>query len=140
MEEQIESLRQELAACQEAQKRALADYHNLVRRTQEERSIQREQAGRDLMLDLLPTVDHLVLAQSHLDDPAVKLIADDLQKVLAAHGLEAMPTIGQEFDPNRMEAVATAAGPKDEVLSEEESGYLLNGKVLRPAKVIVGRE
>ncbi len=139
MEEQVEQLRQELAVCQEAQKRILADYRNLEQRTQQEKVIWREQAARMLILDLLPTLDHVMLAQKHLSDPSIKLIADDLQKVLSAHGLEALPTIGQEFDPSQMEAVATDAGKKDEVLAEEERGYQLNGKVIRPAKVIVGR-
>lgn len=140
MEEQVEQLRQELSICQEAQKRAWADYHNLVRRTQEEKVALREQAARDLLLDLLPTLDHIDLAQKHLDDPSIKLIVDDLQKVLTAHGLTAMPAVGEEFDPSRMEAVAAEKGKKNQVIAEEKRGYLLNGKVLRPAKVIVGRE
>ncbi len=134
----LAQLEQELAASQEAHKRALADFANLKQRTVAQQQQQREQACRDLMLALLPTLDSLNLAMVHQTDPGLNLIVAEFQRVLSRYGLQPIAARGQVFDPHTMEAVGTAPGPQDQVISEEQLGYQLNGIILRPTRVIVG--
>lgn len=135
---QLEEAQAARLQAEEAHKRALADYHNLQQRTQQERQIWMERASAELLADLLPTLDHLELALKHFSDPSLKMVASELLKTLERHGLERLPTVGQPFDPNTMEAIDTAAGEKDQVISEQRSGYRLGKSVLRHASVVVG--
>ena len=70
-------------------------------------------------------------------------IFNKLKKNLEQKGLEAMVSIGQPFDADRHDAIAEIPAPKEEdkgkVLDEIEKGYLLNGKIIRHAKVVVGK-
>lgn len=136
--QQVENLQAKLAACQEAQKRSLADYHNLLRRTTEEKRAITADANRELLSDLLPTLDHLNLAVDHQPDSVLSMITAQLQRALSKHGLERLWVRNKQFDPQLMEAAGTAPGPKDQVVREEQSGYELNGKILRHARVVVG--
>lgn len=123
---------------EEKLKRALADYHNLLRRTTEEKSQIRQEANRQLMIDILPTLDTLGRAIDHQADPVLSMVLTELQKALTKHGLERIWTRNKPFDHNTMEAIGTDNGPKDIVIKEEQPGYELNGTVIRHAFVIVG--
>ncbi len=138
LQQQIEQLQQEVTHKEEAYKRALADYHNVVRRSQEDRKVWTQMASRDLITDLLPTIDHLELALKHFSDASLKMIVGELQRVLEQHGVERMLVVGKMFDPETMEAIDVVSGTKDQVVSEQQAGYKLNGAVLRHAKVVVG--
>lgn len=134
----LKQLQDKIAELEEARKRVLADYRNLERQSREERVQQREQACRELVLDLLPTLDHLNLAVDHKPDPVLGMILTDLQRVLAEHGLERVWARNKPFDPQTMEAAGVAPGEKDVAVREEHAGYALNGKIIRPARVLVG--
>lgn len=136
----ITQLQQELEQKDAAWKRALADYHNLEQRTKSERQQQAQWAASELVEDLLPTLDHLQLALQHFSDPSLKMIADELARTLQHHGLVAVQAVGQVFDPNTMEAVGTEPGEPEIVIREQQAGYNLHGKLLRPARVIVGKD
>ncbi|OGH02985.1 MAG: nucleotide exchange factor GrpE [Candidatus Levybacteria bacterium RIFCSPHIGHO2_01_FULL_37_17] len=121
-------------------KRALADYQNLEKRIASEKSDWIRLSNKDLLLRLLPGLDSLVLAEKHTQDQGVKLSIDHFLDILRAEGVEKIDVTGKNFDPLLMEAVSTKQGKEDEVVEEVKAGYTLNGEVLRPAQVIVGKE
>ncbi len=126
--------------------RLLADFDNFKKRTARDREDTYRFAEADILKDILPTVDNLALALSkseQQDDPFVKgvrLVYDTLLKALKDHDAEPFDSIGKELDTEKMEAIATLPSPEiDEgrVSNEVKRGWMLKGKVLRAAQVVV---
>ncbi len=128
----IEALEKQLAL-------ALADYRNLEARIHREASQFREQLSWALIDKLLAVLDDLERAERHLHDRGLTLAVDQFKKVLASEGVERIKAKGEEFDPARMDCVAVVTGPKNKVVATLQPGYTVNGKVIRPAKVKVGK-
>jgi molecular chaperone GrpE len=123
-------------------KRALADYQNLVKQTAKEKAEFAKYALADFLYSLLPAFDHLKMSLNGLSDEerknpwaeGVNHVLKQFRRVLADYGLEEIKTAGEKFDPETMEAIEGSG----EIIAEEiMPGYKLNGKVIRPAKVIV---
>jgi len=121
-------------------KRALADYQNLQRRCEQEKAEFVLYAGSSLILKLLSSLDCLEKAQAHLKDEGLDLAIGEFKNILSEEGLEEIGVQGKEFNPVEMEAVETAQGEKGKVVEVLSKGYKLKNKVIRPAKVKVGRE
>ncbi len=159
----IEELEQKVTDLENQLKRAVADYQNLEKRVNEGRSELTQFVGAELVRRLLPVLDHLEQALSGISETerqsgwvkGVELAVKEFNFVLESEGLEeikidpstALGTSSQ-FDPNLHEAVDTrepssaeaSAGKIDNsILQVVRKGYNLNGKVLRPAQVVVGR-
>lgn len=152
---EIESLREQLekkaAEAEESRSlylRALADFNNYKKRHAETYDRHLQAANEDLILKLLPVVDNFERAlaasrEAHSFDSlaeGVELTLRQLQDLLAAEGVEAIPAEGQKFDPELHEAVMSAATdevPDHTVLEELQRGYTYRSKVIRPAKVKV---
>ena len=128
-------------------KRAVADYQNLEKRISEGRSELTNFVGAELIKRLLPVLDHLEQALSGMSDEekqsgwvkGVELAIKEFKQVLASEGLDEIPADGV-FDPALHEAVDTREGADNTILEVVRKGYNLNGKVLRPAQVVVGRK
>ena len=128
-------------------KRAVADYHNLEKRVTEGRSELTKWGTGELLVKILPALDHLEQALSGANDTdrqsgwfrGVELAVKELNQVLQSEGLSQIGADGQ-FDPNLHEAVDTREGDDNIILEVVRKGYTLNGKVLRPASVVVGRK
>ncbi len=128
-------------------KRAVADYQNLEKRVSEGRSELTNYVGMELVRRLLPVHDHLEQALKGMSDAdrqsgwakGVELAVKEFEQVLQSEGLVEIPADGV-FDPALHEAVDTREGENDKILEVVRKGYNLNGKVLRPAQVIVGRK
>jgi molecular chaperone GrpE len=129
--------------------RASADLENFRRRAVREKEELRLFAVSGLLEDLLPALDNLALAlaaskQQNADLKAlaqgVELAQQQLKAALAAHGMTEVNPLGQPFDPHQHQAISHQASPDvkpEHVLTVVRSGYLLNGRLLRPASVIV---
>ena len=123
-------------------KRALADYHNLLKQTAKDREEFVKYALSDFLSDLLPVYDHLKMSLQGLSEEesknawaeGVRHVLKQFKEVLGARGIEEIKTVGEKFDHNTMEAID---GAGETVRQEIMPGYKLNGKVIRPAKVIV---
>jgi molecular chaperone GrpE (heat shock protein) len=123
-------------------KRALADYQNLLKQTAKDKEEFIKYAVEDFLHDILPVYDHLKLSLKGLSEEeaqsawveGVKHVLKQFKEVLAARGIEEIKTEGEKFDHDLMEAMD---GAGDKVKQEIMPGYKLNGKVIRPAKVIV---
>lgn len=118
--------------------RALADYDNLVKRTEAEKSIWMSFARKDLLVKLLPIIDSLEKAQKHLKDPGLDLVLTEVKKVFESEGIIEIDTKG-EFDANLHEAIDIEAGGKKNMIAEVlQKGYkFTTGEVIRHAKVKV---
>ena len=126
--------------------RTLADFDNYRKRVARDREELAQFAAKDILKDLLPTVDNLALAldkAENKDDPfvqGVKLAYDGFLKALADHGATPIDSVGEPFDANYHEALAQLPSPdvaEGVVMNEVKRGWLLHGKLLRAAQVVV---
>ena len=147
-EAELEELRRQLDDRQDRLLRALAEADNIRRRGQREREDYVKFANESLLRDLVPVLDNLDRALESARGPAeaasvvtgVELIQRELLRVLERAGLTRYSAVGQPFDPTRHEAIArvvSADAAPDTVVHQTAPGYLLNGRVLRPAMVAV---
>lgn len=119
--------------------RSLADYANLEKRIESQRQLFTTLTATAIVSRMIEVLDDLHRANSHLKDDGLRLAIDKFASVLKSEGLEEIEVDGREFDPKTMECVNVADGKQNHVVSVTQKGYLLNGEVIRPAKVIVGR-
>lgn len=154
--DEIEQLRQELEKVKEEQanmenqlKRAVADYHNLEKRVAEGRQELANWATSELVVKILPVMDNLEKAVEGASEEdrksgwfkGVEMSVKQLREMLKNEGLEQIDIEADgPFDPVLHEAVDTREGEDGTILEVVEKGYNLNGKVVRPAKVVVGRK
>ena len=126
--------------------RLLADFDNFKKRTARDREDTYRYAEGDILKDILPTVDNLGLALSKAEDKenafvkGVQLVYDNLLKALKDHDAEPFDSVGEALDTERMEAIAHLPSPDVEegkVSIESKKGWMLKGKVLRAAQVVV---
>src|SRR5262245_29241590 len=142
----LASLRGELEQARAQQMRALADYQNLQRRAQEERTEFGRYQLTATMMNILPVIDDLERALDSIhdgikDDPwvdGVRLVMQKFRGALDAAGLQEIHALSQPFNPERHEAVGHAPGPEGEVVRVLRRGYTLGDRVIRPAMVMVG--
>ncbi len=145
-----DKLQVEYAELKDLLQRTQADFVNYRRRNEEDKSNFVKYATSDIVEQVLPVMDNFALAAKHV--PAeiesnswvigVKAIEKQLEQVLLANGLTRVETVGLQFDPTKHEALGetTDALQGDGVITSEEApGYLLNGKLIRPAKVMVNK-
>lgn len=136
---EVNLLQQKVADCEDKYKRALADYQNLVRRTQEQKIEWARSSNRELLLKILPVLDTLILTAKHFQDKSLQLAIDQFLKLLQEEGVEKIKTVGEEFNPHTMDCVTTQEGGDNRVLEELRAGYMMHEQVLRTAQVVVGR-
>jgi len=142
---EIEDLKKQLAEMTELAKRTMADLQNLKRRTEEERLGMIVMANTDLIKGMLPVIDNLDRAVAHMPEGAgewykgIEMSIRDLHKVLTENGLKKIETVGKKFDPNLHQALTQSPGEKDIILEELEAGYILGDRIIRHAKVRIGK-
>jgi molecular chaperone GrpE len=131
--------------------RLMAEFDNYKRRTAKERMDLIQTAGKDVIVSLLDVLDDCDRAEKQLgisDDIAVQkegiqLVFNKIRSTMQAKGLTAMESIGKDFDAELHEAITEVPVPDDKqkgkVIDEVTKGYLLNEKIIRFAKVVVGK-
>ena len=149
-ESEIEKLKDQIRELNDKYLRQLAEFDNFRRRTARERVELVQTAGKDVITDLLDVMDDSERAQAQLDSTedikqireGVRLVFSKLRNTLSGKGLKAMEVIGKDFDPDMHEAVTQIDAGEDQkgkVVAEVQKGYYLNEKIIRFAKVVVGR-
>lgn len=138
VQSELEAMKQLAQQFENQVKRLSADYQNLQKRVQEEKSSWIKMANKDLLLKLLPVLDTLMLAHKHLADKGLELSINQFLQVLKDEGVTKIEAVEQEFDPHKMEATGTTEGKEGSVVEEVRAGYMYYDQVLRPAQVIVG--
>jgi molecular chaperone GrpE len=129
--------------------RSVADLENHRRRTVREKEELRQFAASRVLEDLLPVIDNLGLGLAAAKAPnadlktlvgGISMVAEQLKSSLSNHGLKEVNPLGQPFDPNLHEAISqqpSAEVAEGSVITVVRVGFTLNGRLLRPASVIV---
>lgn len=142
LETQVAQLQEQLRAAEESARRALADYNNVVRRSQEERSKLVKMAAKDVILAVLLPLDHLHLAKEQFKDPGLNMVYQQFQQALLSQGAQEIDALGQPFDEDKMEVVdkrpVTDPLQENVVIGVTQRGYTLHGEVIRHARVVIG--
>ncbi|OPL12822.1 MAG: hypothetical protein AVO39_03935 [delta proteobacterium MLS_D] len=146
----LEEARKEAAENYDRYVRLAAELDNYKKRVRKDRADLLNYGNETIIKDVLPIVDNLERAVDHSANAGdfetfvtgLKLILDQLRSTLEKHGVETIRAVGEDFDPNYHEAMLMVEGDEEnnnKVIEEFEKGYLLNGRLLRPAKVSVAR-
>lgn len=149
--ERLAEAEEQIAALKDQLLRQMAEFDNFRKRTLKEKADLILGGGQKVMESLLPVLDDLERAMDNIRKSSeietlkegVELIATKLMKTLAAQGLKKIETQGEAFDTDFHEAVAlipaAEEAQKNHVIDCVQAGYLLNEKVIRHAKVVVGQ-
>ena len=142
---QLEETRRERDEYLDTLRRLKAEFENSRKRQEREKARILETASERLVVELLPVLDNLDRALGAEGDirEGVRATRDQLGDVLGSVGLLPVASDGQPFDPNVHEAVMGQHSEEHEegtILETFQRGYLLNGKPIRPAKVVVARQ
>jgi molecular chaperone GrpE len=150
-ESELEKVKAELAQLKDKYLRTVAEFENYKRRNAKERLEFIQTAGREVIIDLLDTLDDCDRAQKQLETSTdideikegVMLVFNKLRNTLAAKGLKPMESLYKDFNPDLHEAISEVPVAdeklKGKVIDEVQKGYYLNDKIIRFAKVVVGK-
>jgi molecular chaperone GrpE len=131
--------------------RLFADFDNYKRRTAKERYELIQTAGKDVITSLLDVLDDCDRAEKQMQTTedieqvkqGVQLVFNKLRNTLQGKGLKVMESINTDFDVEKHEAITEIPAPTEElrgkVIDEVQKGYYLNDKIIRFAKVVVGK-
>jgi len=137
-ENKTKKLEERIGELENNWKRAVADYRNLERRTQEEQAAFAAFANQILLSELLPVVDALEASQKHLKDAGLELAIKKFKDVLKEFNVESFEPLDEFFDSSKMEALEMVPGEKNKVVDVSSKGYMIGDRVLRVARVKVG--
>ena len=144
-------LKEALADQKDKYLRLLAEFDNFKRRSARENMEIRQTAGREIITSLLDVMDDCDRAEKQMQNTddvlqikeGVQLVFNKLRNTLLAKGLKKMESINTEFDVEKHEAITEMAvddeDKKGKVVDEIVKGYYLNDKLIRFAKVVVGK-
>lgn len=131
--------------------RLLAEFENFKRRTAKERIDLIQTAGKDVIVSLLDVLDDCDRAEKQLNGSeeislqkeGIQLVFNKIRSTMQAKGLTPMESIGKVFNVELHEAITEIPAPNDKmkgkVVDEVTKGYLLNDKIIRYAKVVIGK-
>jgi len=147
---EVNRLKSELQDFKEKYLRLVAEFDNFRKRTAREKLDTIQTASKDVIVSLLEIVDDADRAQQQLAGSSesdeikkgILLVFNKLRNVLQSKGLKAMDAKGKDFDPDLHEAIAevdAGKGMKGKVVDVVQNGYYLNDKIIRFAKVVVGK-
>ena len=149
-ESEVEKFSKQIKELNDKYLRLAAEFENFKRRTARERMELIQTAGRDVITDLLEVLDDAERAEQQLENAddinqikeGVQLVFTKLRNTLLTKGLKPMEVLNKDFNPDLHEAITEIeAGEemKGKVVAEIQKGYYLNGKIIRFAKVVVGK-
>jgi molecular chaperone GrpE len=150
-ETQMEKLRAELEEQKDKYLRLFAEFDNFRKRNAKERLEMIQTAGKDVVISLLDVMDDCDRAEKQMQQTdnvsqireGIQLVFHKLRNTLSARGLKEMNAAGADFDVEKHEAITeipvTSDDMKGKVVDEIEKGYYLNDKIIRFAKVVVGK-
>lgn len=150
-EGEVEKLKSELAEMRDKYLRSVAEFDNFRKRTAKEKLELIQTANKEVITALLDVLDDSERASKQLetstDIQAIKdgvvLVFNKLKTTLQSKGLKAMESINQEFDADLHEAITEIPAPTPDmagkVIDELQKGYMINDKIIRHPKVVVGK-
>jgi|SRR5436305_1517418 len=149
-ESELEKLKEQNDELNDKYLRLAAEFENYKRRNAREQIELRQTAGKDVIIDMLDVLDDSERAQKQMENTSdisqikegIQLVFTKLRNNLTLKGLKPMETVGKDFNPDIHEAISEMdAGEKmkGKVVAEVQKGYYLNDKIIRFAKVVVGK-
>lgn len=125
--------------------RLRADFENYKKRSEKENDTVKEASTADVLLKLLPVIDEFELAISHKCEDrnfmhGIEMIYAKLLDLLKKEGVEEMKAVGETFDPYKHDAIREGEGEEGKIVEVIQKGYIFKGKILRHAKVVVGKK
>jgi molecular chaperone GrpE len=149
-ESEVEELKEQIAQLNDKYLRQAAEFDNFRRRTAKERIEMIQTAGKDVITDLLDVIDDSERAQKGLETAndvsqvkeGVSLVFSKLRNILTAKGLKPMEVVNTPFNADLHEAITEIVAGDEmvgKVVAEVQKGYYLNDKIIRFAKVVVGK-
>jgi molecular chaperone GrpE len=152
VEQELTQVQEKLADLNDKYIRLYSEFDNYRKRTIKEKGELIKTASEEVILSLLPILDDMERAISVMEAAAkegdssllegIRLIYNKLSGTLQQKGLQAMESKGQDFNVDYHEAITNIPAPgedmKGKVVDEIQKGYMLNGKVIRFARVVVG--
>jgi molecular chaperone GrpE len=150
-EDEIERLQAEIQSQKDKYLRLIAEFDNFKKRSAKERLELNQIAGKEIIISLLDVLDDCDRAEKQLQNSndineikqGVQLVFNKLRSVLQSRGLRVMESIHTDFDVEKHESITEIPAPtpdlKGKVIDEVTKGYYLNDKIIRFAKVIVGK-
>jgi len=149
LQEKINQLEKEVAEWKEKAYRTVADCDNLRKSYEKDHQLMVKYRGQPFVEKLLPTLDSFYLVlKVEPEEPMLKnyligfqMIYNSMLEALSGEGVEQIiPSVGQEFDHNKMQAVDIREGEKDNIIVEvSKPGYMLRDRLVRPAMVVVSK-
>lgn len=151
MKKRITELEQEVGELKDKNLRIFAEFDNFRKRSAKERIDFAKTAGQDIISDLLPVLDDFYRAQKSINEAkdieslkeGFNLIYHKFKNSLESKGLKPMESVGKEFNSEIHDAITEIPAPNEEmkgkIVDEVEKGYYLNDKIIRYAKVVVGK-
>jgi molecular chaperone GrpE len=148
---EVEKLQEEAAEWKDKYLRLVAEFDNFRKRNAKERLELMQTAGKDVIVSMLDVLDDCDRAQKQVetshDANAIKegvlLVFNKLRNTLQARGLKQMNSVGQDFNADLHEAITEIPAPSKDaagkVIDQVQPGYYLNDKIIRFAKVVVGK-
>ncbi len=150
-DEEIEKLQAEIQEQKEKYLRLMAEFENYKRRNAKEKEELRQNGGKDIVQSLLVVLDDVDRASKQLETTTdvnlikegISLIFNKLRTIMQQKGLRAMDAVNQDFDADLHDAITEIPAPNEamvgKVIDMVEPGYYLNDKLIRHAKVVVGK-
>jgi molecular chaperone GrpE len=150
-ENEAEKLETELKELKDKYIRLLAEFDNFRRRTAKERLELIQTAGKDVIVSLLDVLDDCDRAEKQLQSntdlevqkEGIQLVFNKIRNTLQSKGVRGMKSVNSDFDVEKHEAITEVPVPdkklKGKVIDEVQKGYYLNDKLIRFAKVVVGK-
>ena len=142
---------EELEGCRDKLLRLQAEFENYKKRQVREREVYRRSANEDLLRAMLPVLDNLERAVEHGEESSdvvqllkgVQLVVKQMRESFLQFGVKPVDALRTSFDPHEHEAMSTVETdgdpPDGTVVEVYQKGYLLHGRVLRPAMVAVSK-
>lgn len=149
VEDAFSKMQEELGLVHDRYLRLAAEFENFKKRSERERLTSIRFANESLLSELLPVLDHLehaiAAANNHTAGnvvTGVQMVLKQFKDILAKHGLKEFTSLGTPFNPNLHEALAERESLEHEngvVIEEFQRGYMLNDRLVRPARVVVSK-
>jgi molecular chaperone GrpE len=120
--------------------RLVAEFENYKKRVERDITTHKKFATEEIIKEILPTIDNMEAIIKSSGDEGMELILKSLLKVLEKRGIVQTITVGQPFDPNFHESIGRQEDDryeKDTVVVECRKGYTMEGRLLRPAVVLI---
>ncbi len=148
---EIEKMQAEIVELKDKYVRLVAEFDNFRKRNARERLDLMQTAGKEVLVSLLDVLDDCERAQKQMENSnditaikeGISLVFNKLRNTVQSKGVKAMESINQEFNPDLHEAITEVPAPapelKGKILDEVQKGYYLNDKIIRFAKVVVGK-